>query len=95
MEECKNTDQLGDVGLFNLSKLFDNLLAEPVSEDVSMDRLRRVIERNDRVGFELMAPFTNPLWNQLSVLDDSTLVDNRLAVPGQRRPAVTKRIHRG
>ena len=60
-----------------------------------MDRLRRVIERNDRHSFELLGPYSNPLWNQLSVVDDCILVDNRLAVPGQLRQAVLKRIHRG
>ena len=33
-----------------------------ISEDAWMDRLRRVIERNDRHSFELMGPYTNPLW---------------------------------
>ena len=60
-----------------------------------MDRLRRVIEGNDRYSFELMGPYTNPLWHQLSVVDDCILVDNRLAVPEQLRLAVLKRIHRG
>ena len=87
---------LGDVAKFQLSKLFDKtLLDELISEDVWMDRLRRVIERKDRVRFELMGPYTNPLWNQLSVVDDCILVDNRLAVPTQLRPAVMKQIHRG
>ena len=56
-----------------------------------MDRLRRVIERKDRAGFELMGPYTNPLWNQL----ESAVVDNRLAVPIQMCQAVMKRILRG
>ena len=87
---------MGDIGSFSLSRLFDKtLLAELISEDVWMDRLRRVIERKDRAGFELMGPYTNPLWNQLSVIDDCILVDNRIAVPIQLRPAVMKRIHRG
>ena len=87
---------VGDTGSFSLSKLFDKtLLAELISEDVWMDRLRRVIERKDRAGFELMGPYTNPLWNQLSVVDDCILVDNRIAVPAQLRQAVLKRIHRG
>ena len=87
---------VGDTGNFTLSKLFDKtLLAELISEDVWMDRLRRVIERKDRAGFELMGPYTNPLWNQLSVVDDCILVDNRIAVPAQLRQAVLKRIHRG
>ena len=82
--------------LDNLTKLFDrSLLAELTSEDAWMDRLWRVIKRNDRHSFELMGPYTNPLWHQLSVVDDCILVDNRLAVPGQLRQAVLKRIHRG
>ena len=87
---------MGDVGSFSLTKLFDKtLLADLISEDVWMDRLRRVIERKDWAGFEFMGPYTNPLWNQLSVIDDCILVENRLAVPIQLRPAVMKRIHRG
>ena len=87
---------IGDVESFSLSQLFDKtLLAELISEDVWMDRLRRVIERKNREGFELMGPYTNPLWNQLSVVDDCILVDNRIAVPAQLRQAVMKRIHRG
>ena len=87
---------MGDVESFSLSKLFDKtLLAELISEDVWMDRLRRVMERKDRAKFELMGPYTNPLWNQLSVIDDCILVDNRIAVPVQLRQAVMKRIHRG
>ena len=68
------------------------LLAELITEDTWMDRLRRVIERNDRHGFELMGQYTNPIWHQLSVVDDCILVDNRLEVPGQLRPAVLKKI---
>ena len=60
-----------------------------------MDRLCRVIERNDRAGLELMGAYTNPLWNQLFVVDDCILVNKRLTVPAQLRPAVMKRIHRG
>ena len=76
---------MGDVGSFSLSKLFDKtLLAELISEDVWMDRLRRVIGRKDRAQ-----------RNQLSVIDDCILEDNRLAVPIQLPPAVMKRIHRG
>ena len=82
--------------LDNLTKLFDrSLLAELISEDAWMDRLRRVIERNDLHSFELMGPYTNPIWHQLSVVDDCILVDNRLAVPGQLRQAVLKKIRRG
>ena len=89
-------DTSTEICLDNLTKLFDrSLLAELISEDVWMDRLRRVIERNDRYSFELMGPYTNPLWHQLSVVDDCILVDNRLAVPEQLRLAVLKRIHRG
>ena len=80
----KKTEHLGDVGLFSLSKLFDkNLLAELVC-------LRHVIERIDQQGFDLMVRYTNSLWSQMSVIDDCILVDNRLAVPGQLRPAVIK-----
>ena len=85
-----------EISLDNLNKLFDrSLLAELISEDAWMDRLRRVIERNDRYSFELMGPYTNPLWHQLSVVDGCILVDNRLAVPEQLRLAVLKSIHRG
>ena len=82
--------------LNNLAKLFDkSLLAELTTEDTWMDRLRRVIERGDKQGFELMGPYTNPLWSQMAVQDDCILVNNRLAVPVQLRQAVLKRIHRG
>ena len=82
--------------MLNLSKLFDrNLLAELTTEDTWMDRLWRVIERKDRHSFELMGPYTNSLWHQMSVVDVCIVVDGRLAVPGQLRPAVLKRIHRG
>ena len=82
-------------GPLSLTKLFDNsLLAELLTEDTWMFRLRRVVERIDRHGFELMGPYTNPLWHQLSVVDDCILVDNRLAVPEKLRQAVLKRIHR-
>ena len=48
--------------LDNLAKLFDkNLVAELTTEDTWMDRLRRVVERGDKQGFELMGPYTNPL----------------------------------
>ena len=80
----------------SLVKLFDkSLLAELVSEDTWMDRLRRVVERNDRHGFELMGPYTNPLWHQMSVVDDCLLVENRLAVPEKLRQAVLRRLHQG
>ena len=82
--------------LDNLAKLFDkNLLAELTTEDTWMDRLRRVVERGDKQGFELMGPYTNPLWSQMAVQDDCILVNNRLAVPVQLRQAVLKRIYRG
>ena len=60
-----------------------------------MDRLRRVIERKNRHSFEMMGPYTNSLWHQMAVVDDCIVVDGRLAVPGQLRPAVLKRTHRG
>ena len=90
-EQLKETN-----GPLSLEKLFDkSLLAELVSEDTWMDRLRRVVERNDRHGFELMGPYTNPLWHQMSVVDDCLLVDNRLAVPEKLRQAVLRRLHQG
>ena len=64
------------------------MFAQLISEDVWMGCLRQVIEQKDRVGFELMGLFTSPL------VGDCIFVD-RLAVPGQPRPAVMKRIHRG
>ena len=82
--------------LLNLSNFFDkNLLAELTTEDTWMDRLRRVIERKERHSFGLMGPCTNSLWHQMSVMNDCIVVDGRLAVPGQMRPAVLKQIHRG
>ena len=82
--------------LDNLAKHFDkNLLAELTTEDTWMDRLRRVVERGDKQGFDIMGPYTNPLWSQMAVQDDCILVNNRLAVPVQLRQAVLKRIHRG
>ena len=60
-----------------------------------MDRLRLVIENNDRHSFELMGLYTNSLWHQMSKVDVCILVDGRLAAPGQLRLAVLKRIHRG
>ena len=68
--------------LDNLSKLFDkSLLAELTSEDTWMYRLRRVIERGVKQGFELMGSYTNPLWSQIAVQDDCILVNDRLVVP--------------
>ena len=95
--EHQLTEQLNaETGPLSLTKLFDkSLLAELVSEDTWMDRLRRVVERNDRQGFELMGPYTNPLWHQISVVDDCLLVDNRLAVPDKLRQAVLRRLHQG
>ena len=94
--EFRQAENREDNNLLNLSKLFDrNLLAELTTEDTWMDRLRRVIERKDRRSFELMGPYTNSLWHQMSVVDDCIVVDGRLVVPGQLRPAVLKRIHRG
>ena len=43
----------------------------------------------------MMGPYTNSLWHQMAVVDDCIVVDGRLAVPGQLRPAMLKRIHRG
>ena len=95
--EYKRWEQLMETeNPLSLDKLFDkSLLAELVSEDTWMDRLRRVVERNDRHGFELMGPYTNPLWHQMSVVDDCLLVDNRLAVPEKLRQAVLRRLHQG
>ena len=95
-EEFRQAEQLEDNNLHNLSKLFDrNLHAELTTEDTWMDRLRRVIERKNRHSLEMMGPYTNSLWHQMAVVDDCIVVDGRLAVPGQLRPAVLKRIHRG
>ena len=95
-EEFRLAEQIEDNTLNNLSNLFDRtLLAELTTEDTWMDRLRRVIDRKDRHSFELMGPYTNSLWHQMAVVDDCIVVDGRLAVPGQLRPAVLKRIHRG
>ena len=83
-------------GTDNLAQLFDQtLLAELTTEDTWMDRLRRVIERNDRHSFEPMGPYTISLWNQSSLVDDRILVNDRLAVPCQLRTVVLKRIHWG
>ena len=95
-EEFRQAEQLEDNNLHKFSKLFDrNLLAELTTEDTWMNRLRIVIERKDRHSFEMMGPFRNSLWHQMAVVDDCIVVDGRLAVPGQLRPAVLKRIHRG
>ena len=70
-------------------------MAELTKEDTWIDRLKRVIERKDRHSFELMGPYTNSIWHQMAVVDDCIIVDGRHAVPGQLRPAVLKRFHRG
>ena len=94
-EQKLQKQQTGE-SLENLSKLFDkSLLAEMTSEDTWMERLRRVIERGDKQGFELMGLYTNSVWSQVAVQDDCILLNNRLAVPLQLRQAVLKRIHRG
>ena len=94
-KEQKLQKQQTEESLDNLSKLFDkNILAELTSEDTWMDRLRRVIERGDKRGFELMGPYTYPLWSQMAVQDDCILVNNRLAVPLHMRQAVLKLNHR-
>ena len=88
--------QQQEEALDNLSKLFDKiLLAKLTTEDTWMDCLRLEIERGDKQGFELMGPYTNPLWSQMAVQDDCILVNNRLAVPLQLRQSVLKRTHRG
>ena len=93
--EHQLTEQLNEEnGPLSLTNFFDkSLLAELVTEDTWMDRLRRVVERNDRQGFELMWPYTNPLQHQMSVVDDCLLVDNRLAVPDKLTQAVLRRLH--
>ena len=92
----KQQKQQKEESLDNLSRLFDkSLLAQLTTEDTWMDRLRRVIERGDTQGFELVGLYTNPLWSQMAVQDDCILVKNRLAVPIQLRQAVLKRIHQG
>ena len=95
--EHQLTEQLNaENGPLSLTKLFDkSLLAELVSEDSWMDRLRRVVERNNRQGFELMGPYTNPLWHQMSMVDDCLLVDDRLAVPDKLRQALLRRLQQG
>ena len=86
LSKQKLQKQQTEESLDNLSKLFDkSLLAELTSEDTWMDRLRRVIERGDKHGFELMGPYTNPLWSHMAVQDDCILVNNRLTVPLQLR----------
>ena len=92
----KLREQLGEEGWSQLSRLFDkSLLAELTSEDVSLDKMRRVIDRRDGQVFELMGSCTNPLRSQGSAVVDCILVENRLAGSVALRPAVMKRIHRG
>ena len=87
-EDKKLQKQQSEYTPDNLSKLFDkSLLAELTTEDTWMDRLRRVNERWDKQGFELMGPYTNPLWSQMAVQDECILVNNRLAVRLQLRQA--------
>ena len=75
-----------------MAKLFDkSLLAELITTNTWMDRRRRILERNNRHRFELMGPYINPLWHQMTLIDDCIFVDNRLEVPRQWRPAVLKR----
>ena len=94
-DKFRQPELIKEESLDNLTKLFDgSLLAELITEDPWMDRLRRVIERNNLHSFELMGSYTNPLWHQLSVVDDCILVDNRMAVPGQLRQVVLTRVHR-
>ena len=94
IRSCKNSKRRSHWTIF--SKLLDKSpLAELTTEDTWLDRLRQVIKRGDKEGFELIGPYTNPLWSQLAVQDDCILVNNRLAVPIQLRQAVLKRIHRG
>ena len=59
-----------------LSQLFDkNFLAELTSEDTWLDRLRRVIERGDKQGFELMG--------RISILCGPDCSARRLHTSGQ------------
>ena len=60
-----------------------------------MDRLRRVIGREEKQEFKLMGPFTNPRWSQIAVRDVCIHMKDKLPVPLQLRQAVLKRIHRG
>ena len=95
--EYQLTEQLNaENNPLSLTKLSDkSLLAELITEDTWMDRLRRVVERTDRQGLELMGSYTNLLWHQMSVVDDCLLADNRLAVPDKLRQAVLRRLHQG
>ena len=53
-----------------------------------------MVEQKYKQNFEQMGPYTNPLWNQTSVVDDCILVDNWLAVQKHLWKAVLKRLHR-
>ena len=89
-------EQLGEESISDLSRMFGkSLLVELSSEDAWMETLRIVVERGDNQGFELMGPYTNPLWNQLAVIVNFMLVDKRLAVSMQLHPAVMKRTLKG
>ena len=59
-----------------------------------MDRLRRVVERNDRHGFELMGPCTNPL---ASAVSSGRLYSSRQSISsaGKAKPGSTKKISSG
>ena len=79
LSKLKLPKQQQEETLDNLAKLFDkSLLTELTTKDTWMDRLRRVIERGDKQGFELMGPYTNPLWSQMAVQDDCASVNKRL-----------------
>ena len=57
LSKQKLQKQQTEESLDNLSKLFDkSLLAELTTDDTKMDHLRRLIERGDKQGFELMGP---------------------------------------
>ena len=61
-DKFRRAEQIEGDSLNNLIKLFDrNLLAELITEATCLDRLRRVIERNNRHSFELMRSYRNPL----------------------------------
>ena len=55
-----------------------------------MIRLKRVVEWGDKQVFEILEPFTNPLWNKMALSDDCILVDIFLAAPIQLGPALMK-----
>ena len=79
-EEFWLSEKFDEGGLGNLSKLFDKgLLAQLITKDNWMDKLRKIIERNDRHIFELMGPFTAGWRYQRS--SHAIIVAN----PGKRR----------